>query len=97
MYIYTYVYIYIFVHIHINIYIYIYIHIYIYTYIHIYTYVQPIANRVAQNLENISQNLQLSTRHTRIFMVFIIRTTLLRSFNSKAHGQNSGSLENFKK
>ena len=33
---------------------------------------QPIANRVAQNLEMISKNLQLSTRRTRILMGFIL-------------------------
>jgi len=35
-------------------------------------WIQPIADRVAQNLEIISKNLQLSTRRTRILMGFII-------------------------
>jgi len=73
-YVYTYLHIYTCIYIHMYTYIYLYIyiciHIYIYTYIHIYTYVQPIANRVAQNLENISQNLQFSTRHTRIIIIY---------------------------
>ena len=33
---------------------------------------QPIADRVAQNLEIISKNLHFSTRRTRILMGFII-------------------------
>ena len=34
--------------------------------------IQPIADRVAQNLEIISQNFQFSTRRTRVLMGFII-------------------------
>jgi len=49
-----------------HIYIHIYIHIHIYTYICIY--IQPIADRVAQNLEIISKNFQFGTRRNRILM-----------------------------
>jgi len=34
----------------------------------------PIADRMAQNLEIISENFQFSTRRTRILMGFIIST-----------------------
>jgi len=37
---------------------------------------QPIANIVAQNLEIISKNFQLSTRRTKILMIFIISRDL---------------------
>ena len=41
--------------------------------IHIFTsLLQPIADKVAQNLEMISKNFQFSTRRTRILMGFII-------------------------
>jgi len=36
--------------------------------------IQPIADRVAQNLEIISNNFQFSTRRTRILMGFVIST-----------------------
>ena len=36
--------------------------------------VQPIADRVAQNLEIVSKNFQFSTRRTRILMGFMIST-----------------------
>ena len=36
------------------------------------TSMQPIADRVAQNLETISKNFQFSTRRTRILVGFII-------------------------
>ena len=39
--------------------------------------VQPIADRVAQNLEIISDNFQFSTRRTRILMGFIIYELVL--------------------
>jgi len=47
-------------------------YVYVYTYTYIYVYVQPIADRVAQNLEIISKNFQFSTRRTRILMRLII-------------------------
>jgi len=37
-------------------------------------YVQPIADKVAQNLDIISKKFQFSTRHTRILMRFVIST-----------------------
>jgi len=54
--------------------------------------VQPIADRLAKNLEIISINFQFITRQTRILMGFIISTTLLPGTNRKSHGQNSASL-----
>ena len=39
---------------------------------HIHIYIQPIAARVAHNLEIISKNFQFSTRHTRIVIGFTI-------------------------
>ena len=51
--------------------------------------VQPIAKRVAQNLEMISKNFQFSIRHTRILMGFIMSTMLLPGTNRKSHGQNA--------
>jgi len=46
-------------------------------YFSMYTpYIQPIANREAQDLEITFKNLQFSSRHTRIFMRFIISTIL---------------------
>jgi len=50
--------------------------------------IQPIADRVPQNPENISKNFQLSTRRTRI-------DRLLLGTTRKSHGQNSGSLVRF--
>jgi len=58
-------------------------------------FVQPIADRAAKNLENISKNFQLSIRRTRIFMGYIISTMLLHGTNRESHGQNSGSLKSF--
>jgi len=58
--------------------------------------VQPIADRVAQNLEIISKNCQFGTRRTRILMGFIIGTihyVLILGTNRKSHGQNSVSLK----
>jgi len=52
--------------------------------------IQPIAHGVAQHLEIISKNLQLSTRRTRILMGFIIYD-LVFVFNEPE--QNSGSLK----
>jgi len=49
---------------------------------------QPMADRVAQNLEIISKNFQFSTRRTRIHH-------LLLGTNRQSHGQNSGSLKKF--
>ena len=51
---------------------------------------QPIADRVAQNLEIISKNFQFGTRRTRILMGFII---YLIGTNRKSHRRNSGSLQ----
>ena len=48
-----------------------------YIYICIYMYTQPIADRVAQNLQIMSKNFQFSTKHTRILMGFTINTMLL--------------------
>ena len=59
--------------------------------------VQPIAKRVAQNLEMISKNFQFSIRHTRILMGFIMSTMLLPGTNRKSHGQNAGTLTKFYK
>jgi len=49
----------------------------VYMYIHLvmtdlYRFIQPIADRVAQNLKIISKNFQFSSRRTRILMGFII-------------------------
>ena len=55
--------------------------------------VQPIADRVAKNLEIISQNFQFCTRRTSILMGFIINTMLIAGTNRKFHGQNSESLK----
>jgi len=52
--------------------------------------VQPIADRVAQNLENIFKKFQFSTRRTKILMGFIISTMLSRGTNRKYHGQKCG-------
>ena len=65
--------------------------------------IQPIADRVAQNLEILSKNFQFSTRRTRILMGFMTHTSgdshgmyrLLLGTHRKSHGQNSGSLEKF--
>jgi len=48
------------------------IHAYMHLYIH--KYIQPIADRVAQNFEIISEKFQFSTRRTSILMGFIIST-----------------------
>ena len=58
---------------------------------------KPSADRVAQNLEIISNQLQLGTSSTRIVMKFIISTLLLTGTNRKDHGQNSGTLTKFEK
>jgi len=50
---------------------------------------------VAQNLENISENFQFSTRRTRILMGSIISTMLSRGNNHNSHGQNAGTLAKF--
>jgi len=60
----TYIYIYIYIHMNICIYIYIYmciihIHVYICTYVCIYICIQPIADRMAKNLEMISSTFSL--------------------------------------
>jgi len=49
---------------------------------------QPMADRVAQNLEIISKNFQFSTRRTRIHHLWL-------GTNRQSHGQNSGSLKKF--
>ena len=54
--------------------------------------VQPIADRVAQNLEIISKNFQFSTRHQDSHGIY----HLLRGTNRKSHGRNSGLLKRFK-
>jgi len=59
--------------------------------------VKPIADRVAKNLEIISNFFQFSTRRTKILMGFITSTMLLPSTNRKSHGQNSASLKRFSK
>ena len=57
--------------------------------------VQPIADRVAQNLEIISKKFQFSTRRTRILTGYIISTMLLLGTNRKSHRQNSSLLKSF--
>ena len=57
-----------------------------------HTYTQPIAHKVAQNLEIISMNFQSGTRRTRILMGFIISTILSCGTNHSSHGQNSSTL-----
>ena len=52
--------------------------------------VQPIADRVALNLEIVSKKFQFSTKRTRIYH-------LLLGTNRKSHGQNYCSLETFQK
>jgi len=47
---------------------------------------QLIADRVAQNLEIVSNFFQFSPRRTRIFMGFTISTMLLPGTNGKSHG-----------
>jgi len=93
------------------IYIYIYICIYIYikrlpvtwpwTYTNLHEtwciYIQPIAHKVAQNLECVSQNIQFCTRRTWIFMGFIISTMLWRGTQRKSHVQNSSTLSKLQK
>ena len=51
-------------------------------------YIQPIADRVALNLEIISKNFQFITKRTRIYH------SLLGN-NRQSHGQNSGALKKF--
>jgi len=46
-------------------------------------FLQPRADRMAQNLEIIAINFQSSTRRTRILMGFIISTILLHNTNRK--------------
>jgi len=58
--------------------------------------VQPIADRVAKNLEITSKNFQFSTGRTRILMGFIVSTMALPGTNRGSHGQNSGSLKCFR-
>ena len=53
---------------------------------------QPIADKVARNLEIISKNFQFSTRRTRILMGFIVSTMLLLDNNRKARGLNSATM-----
>jgi len=60
--------------------------------VHVHIFVQPIADRVAQNLKIISTHFHFGTRRTRILMGFVLSTMLLRVTNRKSHGQNSGSL-----
>jgi len=56
---------------------------------------QPIADRVAKNLEIISKNFQFSTRRTKILVGFITSTMLLPGTNRKFHGLNSGLFKKF--
>ena len=58
--------------------------------------VQPIADRVANNFEEISKKIQLSTRRHRILIGLIITTKVLHGNNHKSNGQNSGSLKSFR-
>jgi len=60
--------------------------------------VEPIADRVAQHLENISKTFQFSTRRTRILMGFMSQTRdshgihhLVLGTDRKSKRQNSGS------
>ena len=74
------------------------IYTYLYRYvIPLYTYIHPIADRVAQNLENISKSIQFGTRRTRILMGLINSTMLLTGTNRKSNGQNTGSLTQISK
>jgi len=59
--------------------------------------IQPIADRVAKNLEIISKNFQFSTRRTKILVGFITITMLLPGTNRKFHGPNSGLFKKFYK
>jgi len=63
-------------------------------YVNIHIYIQPIEDRVAKNLENISKNYQFSTR---ILMGCIISTMRSPGTNRKSHGQNSSSSKKFEK
>jgi len=54
-------------------------------------HVQPIAHKVAQNLDIISGKFQFITRRTGILMWFIISTMSLRGTNRKSHEQNSST------
>jgi len=58
-----------------------------YSYIISFSNIRPIADKVAQNLENISKDFQLSARCTRILMGFIISTMSLRGTNCKSHAE----------
>jgi len=49
-------------------------------FVHVSLFIQPIADRVALNLEIISKNLQFSTKRTWIYH-------LLLGTNCKSHGQ----------
>jgi len=80
---------------YVHIYIYIYTYLYdIYIYIYIYIYIQPIADRLAPNLEILSKDFQLSTP---IFKGFISGTMILPGTTRESHGQNSGMLMKFLK
>jgi len=58
-------------------------------------YVQPIADRVAKNLEIICKNCQLCSRRNRILIGFITSAILLLGTNRTFHRQNSGALKRF--
>jgi len=49
-------------------------------------HIKRIADRVAQNLENISKNFQYSTSRNRIIMEFITSTMALPGTDRKSHG-----------
>ena len=55
-------------------------------------YIQPIADRVAQNLESVHRNFQVRTRRARILMGLTISTKLLHGANRQSHSLNSGTL-----
>jgi len=56
--------------------------------------VQPIVERVAQNLESISENFQFCARRTRILIGFRISTILFRGTKCQSHRQNYSTLTN---
>ena len=76
-YIHMYIYIYIDIHIHIHRYTYMSTCDAVHTFAYVYIHIQPIADRVAQHLEIISNNPQFSTRRSRMLMGFIISYLVL--------------------
>ena len=53
---------------------------------HTHKYLQPIADKGAQNLEIVSKKFQFGTRRTRILLGVIISTTLWNGTSRKSHG-----------